>query len=156
MNKGFLIFCLIILILIPITWYLRYKNAEEKSKQENFQRQIGTYTLDIHKTFLGGYNKDSNLYQKLCITFNPDSTFYMNMKVPFIYDSVGKWQPGGGEIDEWNWLQYKSNMNISTQFTSPFTIDSISQSDSFFYMNSTTPKKGASFIQKIYFKKVSR
>lgn len=51
-------------------------------------------------------------------------------------------------MKEWNYLYYKSNMNINTQFTRPEIPDSI------FLLNSTTPQDGAAFIQEIYFRKV--
>jgi hypothetical protein len=121
-------------------------NLSQEGRTKNFREQLGTYILDINKTQLGTYEKDSNIFKKLTITFKADSTFYMNLKVPFIYDSVGRWN--AGSMKEWNYLYYKSNMNITTQFTRPEIPDSI------FLLNSTTPQKGAEPIQEIYFKKI--
>lgn len=119
------------------------------AQKRNFEKQLGTYSLDLDKTNFGNFYPDYQLYKKLQITFFRDSTFRLNMKVPFIFDSTGKWIPAGGGLEDWNWLFYKSNENISTQFTEPWTIDSI------FYMNSTTPQKGEKNIKEIYFKKIS-
>ena len=120
----------------------------QEGRRKNFQEQLGTYVLDIHKTTLSNYSKDSDVYKNLRITFRADSTFSMNMRVPFIYDSAGRWK--AGNMKEWNYLYYKSNMNINTQFTRPEILDST------FLLNSTTPQDGAAFIQEIYFKKISR
>lgn len=93
---------------------------------ENFQEQLGTYELDIQKTNLGSYKKDSNIYKKLRITFKRDSTFIMNMKVPFMYDSIGIWE--AGNMKEWNWLEFKSfnysKAGTGEQFTRPEYPDS--------------------------------
>ena len=123
-------------------------NGNNVAKKKNFQKQLGTYVLDIRRTNLGSYAKDSDLFKNLYITFKEDSTFIMNMKTPFIYDSIGIWNVGGTGVEAWNYLSYKRNRNITTQFTQPWTSDSI------FYMNSTTPRDSADFIQEIYFKKI--
>jgi hypothetical protein len=144
---------LLIIVGLPKCWYGN-QNGDEKAEQRHFQEQLGTYVLDINKTNLGEYRKDSDIYKKLYITFKSDSTFSMTMKVPFIYDSVGIWNAAGGGLEDWNWLWYKSwgysdyKKNKGDQFTSPWTKDSI------FYLNSTTPQKGFVFIQEIYFKKI--
>jgi hypothetical protein len=124
--------------------------ADKKAKVRNFNMQIGTYLLDIKRTNLGVYNKDTTLYKQLLIFFKSDSTFYLNMNVPFIYDSVGKWSVAGAYIEDWNILYFKRNNKISDQFTSPWSEDSI------FYINSATPREGNELIQKIYFRKISR
>ncbi len=46
-------------------------------------------------------------------------------------------------MNEWNYLIYKSNLNINTQFTRPEIPDSI------FLLNSTTPQDGSKIIQEI-------
>lgn len=137
---------LLLLFLLVIAYISCYDGKEGETR--NFKAQLGTYILDIAKTALGNYSKDSDIYKNLHITFKKDSTFSMNMKVPFIYDSIGTWKPAGEGVETWNYLFYKSNKNICTQFTQPWTDDSI------FYMNSTTPQKDAAFIREIYFKKI--
>jgi hypothetical protein len=127
----------------------------DKGRRANFEAQLGTYSLDIQKTALGPYSKDSNTYRNLTITFNADSSFIMNMKVPFLYDSVGSWTVG--DMKEWNWLRFKSfhysasAEHSGSQFTRPYLEDSII----FFLINGATPQNGTDFIQDIYFKKVN-
>ena|SRR5436190_1102733 len=157
MKKSATIVLIAILIIISISlvWYLWLSYNNRKAEKENFQKQIGTYILDVDKTFLGTYKKDSALYRNLLITFKEDSTFIMNMKVPFIYDSSGKWIAGGGYPEDWNRLFYKNwnyskyDKNAGNQFTQPWTDDSI------FYINGATPENDAEFIQEIYFKKIT-
>lgn len=126
----------------------------QEGREINFKNQLGTYVLDIHKTVLGNYIKDSTVYKNLNITFKADSTFYMNMKVPFMYDSIGTWE--AGNMKEWNWLRFKnfkynlSEGNPGSQFTRPYTTDS----NVYFLINAATPQDGAAFIQEIYFRKI--
>lgn len=90
MKKPLLLSLALILITLPIMWYYLYKQSDNKAKKTNFHKQLGTYALDMKKTVLGIYNKNFALYKNLRITFLKDSTFIMNMQVPFVYDSVGR------------------------------------------------------------------
>jgi|HubBroStandDraft_5_1064220.scaffolds.fasta_scaffold1027056_1 hypothetical protein len=121
----------------------------------NFKNQLGTYVLDVRRTVLGPYCKDSDQYKQLTITFNQDSSFTLNMKVPFLFDSIGSWV--AGNTTEWNYLRFKSfpynksDEHAGSQFTRPYLEDSAI----LFLINGATPQNGAQFIQEIYFKKVS-
>ena len=137
-----------ILIAIPIIWILFYYCGDMRIARGRFEKQLGTYVLDIYKTDLGIYKKDIDLYKDLKITFKADSTFIMNLRVPFIFDSIGRWEAGGAGLEDWNWMYYKSNKKIRTQF------DQCCLTDSTFYMNSTTPQQGHDAIGEIYFKKI--
>jgi hypothetical protein len=145
---------IISLYLISLTLFLECNSNNRKAQQLNFKKQLGTYVLDVKRTNLGSYKKDSVRYKKLQITFADDSTFVMNMKAPFLYDSIGRWIAGGGGLEDWNRLFYKSwhysdyDKNSGNQFTQPWTKDSI------FYINGATPQSGEEFIQEIYFRKL--
>lgn len=135
------------LIASVATFCIWYWYASNEGRKKNFRGQLGTYILDIHKTALGDYSKDSNIYKNLHITFKADSSFTLDMKVPFIYDSIGKWK--AGNMKEWNYLYFRGDMKINAQFTRPYEADSAI----FFLINGTTPQDGKAFIQEIYFKK---
>ena len=143
----------VVVFIVGATIWYAYASREGRSK--NFQAQLGSYVLDTRKTVLGAYSKDSDLYKNLRINFKSDSTFSMNMKVPFIFDSVGRWS--AGNMKEWNYLWYKKwgyknyESGKGNQFTRPY----ISDSNVYFLINATTPQIGEG-IQEIYFKKVSR
>ncbi len=138
----------LLFLTIMISNFFSCKYGDQKLKSEYFRNQIGPYILDTIKTSLSNYKDNFAVYKNLSITFKSDSTFHLNMSVPFIYDSTGKWEASAGGPEDWNWLYYKSNPNISTQFTEPWTEDSI------FYLNSVTPQVGQTSISQIYFKKV--
>lgn len=148
-NMLFLTGFISFVIMVFVSCY----NGQE-GREINFKNQLGTYVLDIHKTVLGNYSKDSTGYKNLRITFKADSTFSMNMKVPFICDSIGRWN--AGNMKEWNYLWYKQwgykdyEIGKGNQFTRPYTTDS----NVYFLINATTPQDGAAFIQEIYFRKI--
>jgi len=135
-----------LILLVSILATSCYYAGNKQVSKRVFNELIGTFILDSNHTYPGRYGMEK--YKDLQITFTKDSSFYFNKKVPFIYDSVGKWIPTKGGLEDWNWLFYKSNPNISTQFTEVSTVDSI------FYMNSVTPQKGEEGISVIYFKKL--
>ena len=147
---------LTIILLVFLSMYLLINKEDDKVKMINLKKQVGVYTLDITKTELGIYTKEIDMYKNLQISFNSNGTFYMNMKVPFLFDSVGKWNAAGNGLEDWNWLYYESwgysdyKENTGNQFTSPWTADSS------FYINGATPKKGKKGIQMIYFRKIFR
>lgn len=157
MKKIFLVLTVLvsIFIIIIISYFFRYKKEERKGREITFERLLGSYKLDVSKTKLGNYSKDSNIYKNLSIKFNADSTFEMNMKVPFLYDSIGTWK--AGNFNEWNWLLFKnfeyhlSNKNSGSQFTRPY----IENSKTYFLINGATPQDGADIIQDIYFRKIT-
>jgi len=134
--------------------YLWVNVKNTKTQDLNFRVQLGIYLLDIEKTKLGPYIIDSNVFKGLKITFNPDHTFTMNFRVPFLFDSIGRWNSAGVGLEDWNWLYYESwgyssyKENVGDQFTSPWTADSI------FYINGATPQRGREGIQRIFFKKI--
>lgn len=151
MKKNNLLFLL--LILISLTIYLRVGCVDKKARENHFQKQLGTFVLDIQKTDLGQYRENVSTYKNLTLTFNEDYTFYFNMKVPFIYDSVGTWKSSGSSIEEWNTLYYNSwdysKSSTGEQFTQ------CCDAESTFYINSATPQSGKENIKRIYFKKIS-
>ena len=142
------------MIVFFSSMYLWFNKEKNKAKMVNFKKQLGVYGLDIKKTKLGIYSKKVDIYKNLRIYFNPDGTFNMNMKVPFLFDSIGKWNAAGNGLEDWNWLYYESwdystyKENFGNQFTSPWTVDSS------FYINGATPQKGEEAIQMIYFTKI--
>jgi hypothetical protein len=81
----------------------------------------------------------------------------MNMSVPFIFDSLGKWK--AGNMNEWNYLWYKQwgyedfENGRGNQFTRVYLA---SDSNEYFLINAATPKYGFDCIQVIYFRKVSQ
>lgn len=145
---------LLVLIFIVALVYVRHKNNQIKGRGIIFNKVLGNYILDTKKTNLGSYSKDSNLYKKLTIEFNSDSTFRMNMKVPFLFDSIGTWK--AGNFNEWNWIQFKrfqydsNNINSGSQFTKPYT----EGTDTYFLLTGATPRNGAYFIEDIFFRKI--
>ncbi|MEZ4934650.1 MAG: hypothetical protein R2788_21295 [Saprospiraceae bacterium] len=122
---------------------------EKHAQKRHFEMHLGVYDLDLGRTDLGEYAEDSSQYRGVTITFNKDSTFSLNMEVPFMYGSFGTWEASGARFEEWNRLFFDGK-NIGEQFTEPWTMDSI------FYINSCAPRIGAEGIGKIYFKKRPR
>jgi hypothetical protein len=126
-----------------------------KEKKDTFEAQIGSYRLDTKRTNLGKYKNDSALYAQLTISFLHDSTFFMNMYVPFFADSLGTWIAGDGSPYDYNQLFFK-NVDYGTvqgtQFFPPYS----DSGDIIFFMNGSLPSKNMTPIQKIYFKKIDR
>lgn len=129
--------------------------AYEKRKRENFVQIIGVYKLDIKRTELGVYTKNSKIFSDLSITFKNDSTFAMNMRTPFFADSSGTWIVGDGSAYSYNQFFYnnKEYKNLEgVQFFSPY----LNGSDTIFLINGANPAKNKKGIQKIYFKKLNQ
>ena len=117
-------------------------------RKKRFDNQIGTYQIDLNQSNLGAYISDSLFYSNLQITFFEDSTYMLNMDVPFILDSSGTWSVGTDQLYQWNYLM-SEKIGGSDQFYQ------CCDEDSTFVINSVTPKKGFNPVLKIYFKKIS-
>ncbi len=143
-----------LVISVTVGIYLRFLYVQFDAKRRNKENQIGIYILDAPKTRLLEYGYDTAGYGNIKIEFKKDMTFLINKKVPFLFDSIGLWNSGGVDIDEWNYLYYRSwsyskyQENIGDQFSH------CCDSDSTFYINSATPQNGRQSVREIYFKKL--
>ncbi len=140
LQFGYILFVLLCLTLTSC------ENVDKRNSI--FNTQIGNYCIDLDRTFLSSYTEDSIAYRNLKIVFRSDSTFSLNFKVPFIFDTTGTWIPSKGGVEDWNYLRYQKSA-ITTQFSVQF------ENNNLFYLNSTTPEKGREVLQRIYFKRCS-
>jgi|GEM_PF-4203758 len=152
MKKNRIIFFATLLAGIIFLIFGRVKYLDHNSRKENQKKQVGTYIFDISKTVLGPYQINAKEYEKLILVFYDNKEFEFNMIVPFINDIRGIWKSSGSGLEEWNNIYFDS-WDYSTGITGEqFT--QCCDSDSTFYFNGMTPRKGAVPIQKIWFRKV--
>jgi hypothetical protein len=144
MRKIYFVFFLLLILIISL--FVRVEYVDLKERNLNSKNLIGTYIIDLKKTNLREYFKDSLVYKKMTLTFYKDHTFRFNMDVPFIYFSKGTWKAAGSDLDEWNQL-----LNNGYDFAQVGRCCSL---DSTIMLNSTTPKNGEYPIQSIFFKKI--
>ena len=137
------------ILFITISLIIFFYNQDiNRAKIKTYERQIGIFIIDTNNTTWGNYDKKK--YANLSIVFNEDSTFYLNESVPFMFDSCGRWEAGGGDIDSWSFLYFK-NMKYDNLTGEQFSQITFSK-DSTFYINSCTPKRGKDFVQEIHFR----
>lgn len=142
----------LLLFLLVLLHY--HCNNSEEGRIKNFKAHVGEYMIDMSRTDLETYAKDSNIYRGLKIIFFEDSSFKLNMNVPFLHDSLGTWV--AGNMNEWNWMEFKSfsysteEWSSGTQFTRLHDMNG----DSIFLINAATPQDGENTISTIYFKKI--
>jgi len=175
---GVLIWLVIFFIVILASIYeiIREPSWVPGARKKRFDEQVGTYIFDLRRTIsielklhqdsaykkeglfiYGPYAKDSELYKKLTITFKADSTFYLNMSVPFCLDSFGVWETSSGnpDIDGYNLLFFSPDKKWLDH-------ESYAEGDQFGYeskdstlgINSPTPKKGKVSLYYLFFKKI--
>jgi len=142
----------IVFIILLFSVFLHYYNNRERNV--HFHQFVGEYKIDLNNTKLEGYNKDSVVYKKLTLKLKPDSTFTFNRKVPFIFDSCGRWSAGSGSVvisiitvcDERSHLYFKGTIyesKLEKYMDSVICIDPM-------------PQKNCEGIQTIYLKKIGR
>jgi hypothetical protein len=155
MNKYFLPVISLTIVLVSASIFLRLKYVDKKEERKNWHSALGTYQLDIKRTKLSKYEKDTAIYKNLTWTLREDSTFIFSMDVPFIYDSTGRWNAGGSGIDEWNYIYYrkwgysKYQKDLGDQFAHCCAADSTIN------INSVTPQAGKVPVNKLVFKKLN-
>ena len=130
--------------------FLYLLNKKDQSvKQKNFKELVGVYVLDTLRTDLSNYRDQKIEFSTLTLSLFNDSTFILNINVPFIYDSSGRWNAKGNSIEETNRMIFKRNPKIGVQFSKIY----LDKKDSVLYLISTTPQQDAFPIQRIYFMK---
>jgi hypothetical protein len=152
MLKGILFFLSLLIILI----ILRASFYEWLSKRNHKKEVTGTYLIDLNRTDLAEYTSNIDTYKNLSIRFNSDNTFRMNMQVPFIYDTIGRWTVSGSRLDEMNNLFFDELDYSGLTGGSPFTQVHYKEGDSIFYMHTPRPKEGMNYLMRVYFKKITR
>lgn len=139
------------LILFSLIQSCSFNN---KKKQINFNNQIGIYSLDLERTDLKEYDTIREKLTQLKIEFFKDSTFKMNMKVPFMFDSTGKWEADDGEPYSYNEMRYRefgySYDSPSVHFFQPYE----DRGDTVFLIDATIPQKYNKSLEMVYFKKI--
>lgn len=144
--KRFVIIFISLIVGYALYWCISdydYKKGRERCI-------VGKYKLDIHRTNLGIYKKKVEKYKGLILTFNAAKTFSLNISVPFMAGTNGKWSIGG--VGEWCEIEYSNT--IKDQFAVPYE----DNGDSILYINSATPQHSQinkSDVHKIYFVKMN-
>lgn len=111
--------CLKLIIQISIIFILLSGCSYKKARTKRFKQQIDTFYLDLHLTNMYGWEKDKEKLKKFIIVFKRDSTFYTNMKSPFLPDTFGWWKTGHGGWESWNYLYfYRNNLTKDTLINS--------------------------------------
>ena len=110
------------LTVLAIVYLIIYRVNYYSAKQTNkaVKNSIGTYQLNITKSILKGYSKDSLTFSTLKLFVNQDMTFSFSKAVDFIYDSCGTWEYEEDGIYSYNRIIYKHNDKINDQFGEPF------------------------------------
>jgi len=103
---------IILTSIVAFLVYYRIETLDKKAKDGNFEKQLGIYKIDLIRTNFVDYLKDSVLYKDLTITFNNDSSFYLNKNVPFIIEQSGTWTTSGEGIEIWNTMFFGENKGI--------------------------------------------
>ena len=143
--KRFVIIFISLIVGYALYWCISdyyYKKGRERCI-------VGKYKLDIHRTNLGIYKKKVEKYKGLILTFNADKTFSLNISVPFMARTNGKWNIGG--VGEWCEIEYSNT--IKDQFAVPYE----DNGDSILYINSPTPQKTykkPTLIDKVFFVRI--
>ncbi len=105
-------------LVIFIIYRVNYVSTTETNKA--IKNSIGTYQLDISKSILKGYTKDSLTLATLKLFIKQDMTFTFSKSVAFIYDSCGTWEYEEDGIYSYNRIIYKHGDKINNQFGEPF------------------------------------
>ena len=144
---------IIIIVQIVIFSTLLLSCVSKKKKELTFQKLLGRYEIDSVRTRLLDYDSLIRNIGVIEIEFRSDSTFIISRKVPFIYDSVGKWVAGDGDPYSLNQMGFKdfnyfkgSHIN----FINPYH----EKGDTLIMIDATLPQKGKKGLVNVFLKKI--
>jgi len=121
-------------------------NSIRKILEEEKEKYIGIYILDISKSKLGAYKENSSLYSMLTLTLLSDSSFQFSNDVPFIKEVCGIWLMEGDGLNNHANLFY-SNKTYRREQIKRFNENYIS-------IVSPAPKKNHPQVEKLVFRKL--
>lgn len=81
---GYFTLPVLMCFLIGCSDLSRYNNPNRKY-------YIGRFILDLKKSELRSFEKDSILYKPLTLEINNNDSFYFSMNAPFVRQKVGEW-----------------------------------------------------------------
>jgi len=84
--------CTIGYLIIPLLIGL-FTGCSDLSGHNNPNRKyyIGKFILDLNKSKLRSFEKDSNLYKTMTLEIKNNDSFYFSMNAPFVRQKVGEW-----------------------------------------------------------------
>lgn len=98
----------IIILLLSVSCGL----TESEARKKCFNAQLGTFALDTQKTFLDSARlKSLSGFQ---ITFKDDWSFFTNMSVPYLDDTIGTWDPGTCGFENHGKLSFNNTRHVVT------------------------------------------
>jgi hypothetical protein len=150
-SGGIVLLMMIVIIGLATNYY----NHDNEGKRKHFKELIGEYSLDLKKSKLKTYTKDSVLYKDLEIKLRGNSTFGFNKNTPFLFDTCGKWVAVGYEIEKLNEIIFENCSDYDRKtgkygghFTQVYSTDSI------FSIIYISPQPGKLPIGELYFKRI--
>ena len=164
-------------LLISLLFFGNYYFDDKHGQREHFKELIGEYRLDLKRSKLKSYGKDSLMYKNLTIHLNANSTFSFNMKAPFLFDTCGCWKAVGYQLEELNELVFencsdhdKKTGKYGGHFTQVYNPDSVRpvrvmknkkaqneevhKPDTIFSIMYITPQTGNLPVGELYFIKI--
>ena len=110
---------------------------------------IGVYQVDLDKSIVGEYIKDSSNFENFTLTISPDESFSFSMDLPFIRKQKGNWKIRSIDGIDFLYLVYGKGPYGSIEDEVNLTIEK-----DIFIIN-TRPKIDTVNVQKLFFKRIN-
>ena len=134
-------------IIICLAFFLSSCNSINSSKKIA-STYIGLYQVDLNKSTISDYQKDTMSFRDLTLAINADGSFSFSIDLPFIRKSKGKWKIKSIDGIDFLYLVYGEGSYGMIEDEVNLTVDKN------IFITGTRPKIDKQSVEKLFFKRI--
>jgi hypothetical protein len=120
----------------------------DKSSSKMASSYIGVFQIDLGKSELGVYEKDTTTFKTLNLTISSDGSFVFSIDVPFIRSQKGKWKIKSIDGIDFLYLVYGKGSYSEIEDEVNLTLEKS------IFVRNTRPKVDSQNVQKLFFNRI--
>jgi hypothetical protein len=134
--------------IVLFVFFLCSCDSGNNSLKKGASPYIGIYKIDLRKSIVGVYEKDTLSFKNLTLTIKPDKTFSFSIDMPFIRSQRGIWELRSIDGVDFLYLIYGKGSygNIEDEVNLTLAKD--------IFIKNTRPKIDAGNIEKLFMQRV--
>ena len=136
------------IIIIYLAFFLSNCNSFDSPKKI-VSTYIGVYQVDLNKSVISGYQKDTMNFRNLTLAINTDGSFTFSIDLPFIRNSKGRWKIKSIDGIDFLYLVYGEGSYGVIEDEVNLTVDKN------IFITNTRPKIDKQSVEKLFFNRIN-
>lgn len=135
-------------IILFFSFFLCGCEFGQNSLEKRTSPYVGIYKIDLSKSILGVYEKDTLRFKNLTLTIKPDKSFSFSKDIPFIRSQKGIWALRSIDGIEFLYFVYGNGTYGNIEDEVNLTIEKD------VFIKNTRPKIDSLNVEKLFLKRV--